>query len=234
MLFDSSLLETGLTEIFDPELLEARGQIVGRAGGRGEAYFLKCNGHHWVLRHYLRGGFIARFLHDQYLGFDVTRTRAWKEWYLLADLYARGFAVPRPVAARVRKQGMLYRADLITRCIEGSRPLASLLEEVPVSGRLWSDVGACIRVFHEAGVYHADLNANNILIDEKHHVYLIDFDRGEIRKPGTWAAANLGRLERSFRKLKGLKSPFHFDEACWALLLGGYEGAAQEPGTSSR
>jgi len=56
---------------------------------------------------------------------------------------------------------------------------------------------------HAQGVWHADLNVHNILIDTANKAWLIDFDRGrrfsqlsEQKRQG-----NLERLHRSFRKL---------------------------------
>jgi 3-deoxy-D-manno-octulosonic acid kinase len=80
-------------------------------------------------------------------------------------------------------------------------------------------VGAAIAGLHRAGVDHADLNAHNILIDAKGTVSIIDFDRGRVRAPGTWAARNLLRLRRSLVKIG------HFSEESWGRLTAGYDAA---------
>ena len=55
---------------------------------------------------------------------------------------------------------------------------------------------------HHAGVEHADLNANNLLVDPLGRVWIIDFDRGVRRTPESgWREANLRRLARSLAKL---------------------------------
>ena len=53
------------------------------------------------------------------------------------------------------------------------KPLAQMLAEP-----LWEPVAAAIVRMHRAGVWHADLNAFNILIGGEGRVWLIDFDRG--------------------------------------------------------
>ena len=84
----------------------------------------------------------------------------------------------------------------------------------------WIAIGRCLRRFHELGVCHADLNAHNILIGtgaelpaepvppdaplpvpRYERVFLIDFDRGTLRKPGFWKDDNLVRLRRSLEKI---------------------------------
>ena len=89
---------------------------------------------------------------------------------------------------------------------------------------VWQTIGACIRRFHDASVYHADLNARNILIDSQSKlVYLIDFDKGCIRHLGeSWKASNLARLQRSLLKFKSLNQVFYFDQQNWDALLDGY------------
>ena len=63
------------------------------------------------------------------------------------------------------------------------------------------EVGAAIGRFHGAGICHADLNANNILVDRDGGVWLVDFDRARHRAPGGWRNSRLRRLKRSLEKL---------------------------------
>ena len=86
------------------------------------------------------------------------------------------------------------------------------------SGLPWREIGVCIRRFHASGVWHADLNAHNILMDRVGGIWLIDFDRGERRKHGAWGQGNLARLQRSLRKLG------YDDAQTWQALLQGYAG----------
>lgn len=197
--------------------------MTGQALGRGEAWFLKYNGHDWVLRHFRRGGMIGRFNADRYFGWSLERSRSWAEWRLLAELYRRGLPVPRPIAAAVRRCGGCYRADLLTELVPDATTLAGSLSKRPQPAEFWSALGTCLRRFHDQGVYHADLNANNILIDNSQEIYLIDFDRGEIRSPGGWSKQNLERLKRSLVKIKQKAAGLHFDEEDWRRLLLGYE-----------
>jgi len=73
-------------------------------------------------------------------------------------------------------------------------------------------------------VYHADLNINNILFNEKGDVYIIDFDRGELKAPNLqWQQRNMARLERSFLKEQGRNNVFNWQSNDWEALCTLYE-----------
>jgi 3-deoxy-D-manno-octulosonic acid kinase len=95
----------------------------------------------------------------------------------------------------------------------------------PLAPASWSEVGRVIARFHRNAVYHADLNARNILLNSAGQVFLIDFDKGRIRPRHRhrWAPSNLKRLLRSLNKCKRLNPRLCFSEADWACLLEGYE-----------
>jgi 3-deoxy-D-manno-octulosonic acid kinase len=229
VLYDADQLEDADADLFEVQALAAAGRLRGTAQGRGTTHFVDIDGQPCVLRHYRRGGLVARLLGDRYLRTSLTETRAWREWHLLAELIEQGLPVPKPVAARVVTVGPFYRADLITQQLLDTRSLAQSLQQTALSEAQWRAIGATIRRFHDAGVYHADLNAHNILLDEKRSdksnpVYVIDFDRGEKRCPSPgWQQANLARLRRSLDKLGAQQKTFHFDEAAWAALLAGWK-----------
>ena len=139
---------------------------------------------------------------------------------LAADL---GLPVPRPVAAAWRRDGLWYRADLVTQRIPSATPLSSRLaqrEEVD-----WRGIGAMLWSFHAAGACHADLNAHNIMLDAAGALWLLDFDRGRFRDAGSWREKNLARLERSLRKIARDPDAPPFSSAGWGMLLAGYAEA---------
>lgn len=194
-----------------------------RAAGRGDTMFVSEGTREFVLKHYLRGGLIGRFIRDRYLWIGEARNRAFVEWRLLARLVEMGLPVPRPAAARYRRRGLWYTADLLTVREPGIQSLSVRIVRQP-DADLWRRIGEGIRRFHEAGVCHADLNAYNVQLDARDALFLLDFDRGAIRAPGAWRDKNLARLHRSLRKLKRLNPALHFDERDWAELLDGYAG----------
>lgn len=211
---------------FDPDWWRSRGPLVALGAGRGAAVRVQAGEASWVLRHYRRGGMVARVLGDRYLWNGAERTRGFAEFRVLAALAKRGLNVPVPVAARYRRRGAHYRADLITRYIDATQTLAERVRAALLDGTDAQRVGSCIAEFHRAGAYHADLNAHNILLDAQ-RVWLLDFDRGALRTPArSWQSANLARLRRSLLKLGAAQDGEHrFDRVFWGPLMAAYERA---------
>ena len=132
-----------------------------------------------------------------------------------------GLPITRPVAARIRKKGLFYQADMITEELVGVRPLSGILRERALRIEEWERVGALIRRFHDRNVCHTDLNAHNVMISDE-AMSLIDFDNGSIRTGEAWKMGNVERLQRSLLKLKGLHDQFYFSDEGWSALLKGY------------
>src|SRR5882762_882643 len=133
-----NLAEDAQETLFDPEYWRARGELVTVIGGRGSAWFIASGARQWVLRHFRRGGFIARLSRDGYVWTGEEGVRAFAEWRLLEMLTRRGLPVPRPVAARYQRTGLRYRCDLIdARAVPQPR---------------WRSVGAVVGLLHGAGV----------------------------------------------------------------------------------
>ncbi|WP_150914419.1 3-deoxy-D-manno-octulosonic acid kinase [Marinobacter halotolerans] len=210
---------------FDPGFWGDRASPV-TTGGRGSAWFIRSEVGDLVLRHFCRGGIPGRFIRRDYVftGRDAVRSVA--EFRLLHELFHRNFPVPEPVAAGFSRRALLlYRAALIIRRIPDATPLSDFTDLA--HRQTWREAGGCVRRFHDAGVFHADLNCMNILVADQ--VYLIDFDRGRIM-PGqsndAWKAANISRLERSVNKLLAGVEPGS-REALWQAFLDGYNRTDQ-------
>lgn len=220
---------------FEPH--RARGDVRVDTGGRGQSWFLDAPFGAAVLRHYRRGGAVARLLGDRYLWTGAERTRCFAEFRLLAQLDALHLPVPVPIAARYVRRGLYYSADLIMGRIAASETLARRLCDGHADLATMGAVGATLAAFHAAGAWHADLNAHNILIAQD-RVFVIDFDRGELRTPVVaWQQDNLARLKRSLLKLGAANDgDLVFERRLWQPLLAGYDHAvlqAQRNGVSA-
>lgn len=235
ILYDVSLVENPQRQLFSSDALVDNKPLPDSVSaiGRAPVTFFQSGNLHLVLRHYYRGGLVAKLVHDSYFGQKPEKTRAFREWCLLRTMKNLNLPVPLPVAARVITKGFLYQADLVTLQIQNSWTLADFLLDGSASALLWQQIGRCIRKFHEHNIYHADLNARNILLQKNSSpddpgIYLIDFDRGTIKKRGSsWQQLNLNRLKRSLNKFKQHNAEFHFNEANWESLLQGYNGLCE-------
>ncbi len=225
-------------DVFDEEKLRAQGKITGLAGaGRGNTFFLTLNEQPLVLRHYRRGGLIRKITAARYCYTGLSRTRAIREYELLTLLKEKQLPAPIPYACRVEVNGYSYQASLVTHWLAGLTLAEHLQRGDSLEENLWAAVGQSIATFHAQGVFHADLNAHNIMIDESGLVSLIDFDRARFRTvPNSldsgWCKQNIKRLERSLDKLakqagaesgdafqQTLKDGFQILEKNWATKL---------------
>jgi len=224
ILFDAARAPQVDAEWFSPHRWRERGALRSQAGGRGGVAIIDSPAGEVVLRHYRRGGMVARLLGDRYLFMGARRTRSEREFRLLAELRRRGLPVPVPIASRYVRHGLRYSADLITARIPQAATLAERLADGAFNAELAGKVGALIARFHREGAWHADLNAHNILVSGA-DLYLIDFDRGRLRSPAAhWQRGNLARLKRSLVKLGARDAAGDtFDAEWWPALVEHYE-----------
>ena len=101
------------------------------------------------------------------------------------------------------RSGLFCRAAILIERIPDSRSFLDCVHRQTESAP-WAMLGKCIAEFHKAGAQHADLNAQNILVDAHHKIWLIDWDKAVSRtKPGQWCVDVLQRLQRSLLKYRG-------------------------------
>ena len=221
--YDAQHIDRFSPQMLDNQYWQSQNAIVGSAQGRGTTWFVQHEEKQWVLRHYYRGGMIGKFNKDNYWFTRMESTRAAREFTLLNRLVQLNLPVPCPIAYRVIRKGRFYQADILSERICDAKDLVALLCEKEISLVLWQKIGATIKRFHNNNIYHHDLNAHNILIDKEENVWLIDFDRGEIRSGGVrWKKENMKRLLRSFNKEKNKLAGFHWQESHWDALMSGY------------
>ncbi|WP_242674423.1 3-deoxy-D-manno-octulosonic acid kinase [Marinobacter halodurans] len=191
------------------------------SGGRGSAWFIDGLRGGMVLRHYLRGGYVAKVSRAAYLYTGEERTRSFAEFRLLTQLRDLKLPVPEPIAAHYRRfNGVFYEAAILLGRIENVTPLGDCVADLAEDD--WFRLGQLLRRFHEAGVNHADLNCFNILLQGQ-AFYVIDFDKGRIEAAQSdeapWRQRNLDRLYRSLVKLT---RPEWDLGQCWQSLEKGY------------
>lgn len=171
-------------------------------GGRGDAWYLEGPFGAAVLRHYRRGGLMARFSTRHYVWLGESRVRCVREVRLLEALRAAGLPVPAPIAGAWWRDGLFYRAALLMARIAVRADLMSLVHD-DASTAPWANVGATLARFHRFGAHHPDLNARNVLQRDDGGIAIIDWDRGTLgHAPGAWCEREIARLERSLVKYR--------------------------------
>jgi 3-deoxy-D-manno-octulosonic acid kinase len=200
-----------LAPLLGPWLLAPRLELPADAepiaSGRGGAYRVALpGGVRAVVRLYRRGGLLAHLVHETYLGF---RPRPLRELAITAEARRRGVAAVEVLAARVEGR-LAYRGALVTAEVAGATTLFDALRATPAGEArraLAARAGEAVAALHAAGVSHADLNLNNILVHGAGNAtgtVFVDFDRARLSPPPLGAAGrrrNLRRLARSLRKL---------------------------------
>jgi 3-deoxy-D-manno-octulosonic acid kinase len=161
-----------------------------------------------VVRHYFRGGALASLLGDRYLRLGRSRPAAEAHWAREAEW--RGVPTPRVMAGVWYPAGLFYRADLVTLYVPYSADLGRILFGEPDEARSRAEAlaaaGRLIVRAAEAGLFHPDLNAKNVLLARREGglaPLLLDLDqcRVDVAGPGRLEDAMIARLERSLRKL---------------------------------
>ncbi len=229
ILYDQSIINQISERQFTSDGWPHAASVGGKlgSGGRGNTMYVGNVPKQFVLRHYVRGGLVGKLVRDRYMFNGEDNTRSFAEWRMLKKMVENNLRVPRPAAARYRRRGTLYTADLITVRLPGVRPLSSVIAVAAKGPAFWAGIGAAINEFHAAGVYHADMNAYNLQIDEQDRLWMLDFDKGRLRTPGPWQQKTLGRLHRSLSKIQSLDPRLNFTPADWEALLDGYFSASR-------
>jgi 3-deoxy-D-manno-octulosonic acid kinase len=222
LVLDRSRVRSVSPHCLDVSWWRRHGAVKAAVAGRGSAALIEAHGRWLLLRHYRRGGLARRLVADRYWWRGAAFTRSFAEWHLLLELWRAGLPVPAPLAAGYRRRGRWYTADILMEQIRDARTLAEHLQSVSLPLTQWVAIGRTVRELHAQGVWHADLNAHNVMLDIHGKVWLIDFDRARRRRPGLWSDANLARLYRSIEKVMLALPVERFTSADWSALLSGY------------
>ncbi|HEX2694059.1 MAG TPA: lipopolysaccharide kinase InaA family protein [Gemmatimonadaceae bacterium] len=159
-----------------------------------------------VVRHNMRGGWIARISKDLF----VLPTRGFRELIASLRLRASGVSTPEVVAyVSYPLNWVLRRSDVATREIPNGHDLSVVLEKVTDHDHRVMVLDAVVKLLKsltQAGAHHPDLNLKNVLLTAGQgdglDAHVLDVDRVRFSSPGSplIAKANLDRLIRSLRK----------------------------------
>lgn len=222
IVYDNDLISENIEDCFSSAYWQQQSKVIGSAQGRGTTWFVQLDKLQGALRHYRRGGLFGKIISDHYLFTGWQKTRCIEEFRLLDKLNQAGVNVPRPIAARVKKTGFCYQADLLSEKISDASDLVDILQHRSLSQQEYKAIGLQIKKLHDAQVNHSDLNIHNILLDKAGKVWLIDFDKCSQQSGDNWKDNNLARLLRSFRK-EVSKRAIQWHENDWLYLMKGYK-----------
>jgi hypothetical protein len=165
-----------------------------------------------VVRHNMRGGWMAKFNNDLF----VLPTRGYRELLASLRLRASGVSTPEVLAyVSYPKNLLLRRSDVATREIPNGHDLSVALAKITDHHHRVMVLDAIVKLLRSlthAGAHHQDLNLKNVLLTAGEgpglDAHVLDVDRVRFSSPGSplVAKANLDRLIRSLRKWRDLHS----------------------------
>jgi hypothetical protein len=172
-----------------------------------------------VVRHNMRGGWMAKFNKDLF----VLPTRGFRELVSSLRLRAAGVSTPEVVAyVSYPKNWLVRRSDVATREIPNGHDLSVALAKVLDHDHRKMVLDAIVKLLRSlthAGAHHQDLNLKNVLLTagtgEGLDAHVLDVDRVRFSSPGSplVAKANLDRLIRSLRKWRDTRElPYSADD----------------------
>ncbi len=206
---------------FDVQKYQTAARVIDVRKGRGETYHVRdFRDNRVFIRHYWRGGMIGGILGDKFVSFFSSSHRSFREFDLLQTLRKMGLAVPKPVAAK-EKRGLLFTVnDIVVQEIPGAKNLSEILTTRKLTVEEIAKVGDAVGGLFKAGVYHSDLNIDNILFDGAGKVWIVDFDKCEQKTISKKKFRKMvARLRRSFDKYRDGEGTFYWTEQDYAKLM---------------
>jgi tRNA A-37 threonylcarbamoyl transferase component Bud32 len=207
----------------DPAVWDRLLERAPRRSGRGGTARVEVGpGHPLRIKRMRRGGLLEPVWRDRFRG----TSRLLRNLSVPAEALARGVPTANPVALLMLSGPPgLHRAWIAFDEIEGAIDLTAVMRSSRPADRdeLRTAIGA-VRVLHDRGVEHPDLNLGNLMLrrrDGGAEAFVIDLDRGRIHDGALAFAARqraLRRLERSW-----VKETAREDRTDW--IYDGYAGS---------
>ena len=156
--YDPDVFDNFSSKLFNIDYISKEGLIKSVTDGRGKALELQYENKSYFIKHYIRGGFVAKVSYDRYILRSLASTRAVKEYNLLNIMNEKGLPVPKAAALQIIMSRFTYKADLITRTIENEGTLYEFIKNKKMNNKLWDELGITLERFFQEHVYHSDLN----------------------------------------------------------------------------
>lgn len=169
-------LDPWLRQLTDSDWFDRNGTLLH--AGRNTIKRFEVNGLCLVVKRYGRPTIVNRLIYG-----TLRRSKAMRAYLHAARLLDRGIETPEMVAAiDIRRRGLLETSYFVSRCSEGES-MRTVTERFATTPRMAPILDAFARFLfrvHNVGVFHEDLNIDNILYrrtGEEYRFELIDTNR---------------------------------------------------------
>ena len=185
-----------------PERIEAALAAAHGAAGRAPVALVTAGDATLVLRGVRHGGVLGAALGRTL----ASRARPLREIAANAALRAAGAPVPRPAFAGAWRNGLGWRGVVATHFEPDACDGETFLRGAPAPAALARGIeraAQAVRRFHDAGGWHADLHAKNLLLRQRGDdadVLVIDLDRARVLAHVA-PQARMAQLMRLYRAL---------------------------------
>lgn len=168
------------------------------AFSRGQGAEVVLDDRTCFIKQYFRGGWAGGILKDKYLWTG----RFLRELAVCEALRGAQAPVPEVLALVMRRTGLFTRVYLVTAFVAGAVSLKAALPRDDPGRRnaCLGKVGGALRLMHDQGIAHPDLNINNIVVTPQAAVMLLDFDGSRFSRCPAKKWWSLFRLHRSCLK----------------------------------
>ena len=240
------VVKAELEQELRPLMTRSFGELAGRpdarkvATGRAVPVHIPVEGgsRRIFIRPYAHGGLLARFM-----GRDFRNpSRAFRE--LAVSHSAQSSSLPIPPLVGITAEQMAngrWRMEAWSWWIPNATALSLCLPSLPADGaarrELMAAVARALKVCHDAGLVHRDLNSRNIVVERVPNAWevrVIDLDGASMDPPLSWNS-RLGQLKRLFRSFaKENVLPRHLSMPEFAAFVRTYsKGAISERALAS-
>ncbi|PIE02014.1 MAG: hypothetical protein CSA81_09140 [Acidobacteria bacterium] len=127
-----------------------------------------------ILKHYYRGGLLRLINKKKFL--KGRRYRSQREFECLIKARKKDIPVPEPLAYMV-KGGILYETALVMLEIPNTRTLTKVNPLESQKASIMQCLNTHFDKMVKCGIYHVDFHPGNVLIDQDHKLFIVDFDK---------------------------------------------------------
>ena len=93
--YDPNVFKNFNGQLFNVDYIAKEGLIKSEISGRGKAYEIRYQGKNYILKNYIRGGFVSKITYNNIFIILFLSTRSVKEYNFLNNLFSKGLSVSK-------------------------------------------------------------------------------------------------------------------------------------------